>query len=176
MNIYNGVRFIDLNSLLNNAALSISIKLDEYSLNGKGLADKDVSKFVYHSFINNIFDNLNSYTDATKNCLYIDKSVVKEMVYLQLFDAVDFCKFYKKFVKDLKCKINIRLISYNCGLDAFLSGLNQNNSKMLDIFNEVAKSNSNSQVKVIKFFKKNGLQHSQERFKSNLKLKMYICA
>jgi hypothetical protein len=176
MNIYNEVRFIDLNALLNKAALSISIKLDEYSLNGKPLVDKDVSKFVYHSFINVIFNELDSYHDFYKNCIYIDKSVVKDMVYLQLFDAVEFCKFYKKFVKDIKTKIGMRLITNYCSLDRFISSLVKNNSKTHDIINEMLKRDFNSQSKIIKFLKKSGLQHNQERFNSNLKLKMYISA
>lgn len=172
--IYNRSRFIDLNSIIQQGSKQVSIILDDYSLNDLPLSNKNVNTFVYHCLISLVFDEILINNTTYQNVIYVDKSYVKNLTYIQMFDVLNFCKLYKKLIKTLKLSMGLRVISTNYSLDTFISGLSSNNSKMFDMYNDVQQKTHIPQCNVVKFFEYNGLSQVKQRYKANETLKMCI--
>lgn len=176
MLIYNGVRFIDLNSILNSKFVNIYHNLLTYKLDDKSLSNKDVQMFLYHSLIDVLFDSINSFKDINKKCFYINKCTIKSLKFCELYNKQDFCLFFKQFILELKNKLNFRIISHYSSLEHFIEKLKINDSTVFECFYKACNKKTTAQNKVTNFFEAKGLNYVNNKFKNNPKLKLYICA
>lgn len=174
MKFYNNLNLIDLNQLIEDQFDNIIQDINLYELHDKSLDDKDLYKFIYHSFLKIILQHLESHKDFNKNCLFVNKQQIKHLKFAKMYGDKNFCLLYKDFIQELKK--HFRVITYTSSLHDYNRDLKSNSAYAYEKYFKAYNKRNSTSKKVIDFFSSKGLKHIANSFAASPKLKLYICA
>jgi hypothetical protein len=146
--------------------------LDSYGLTND-ITNKDVQTFFYHFMIESIIEYYTKIKCLDTKVFYVDKLKLVSCCLVGDNDRKTFLKFFIKFIKDLKNKLNIPVVSESYSFKAYIEILDTD-VFLIEELNKVIKTKAVSSEKVYKFLEKCGLKKLSEIYKTDVRVKFWL--
>ena len=170
---HKGIIFIDFLKFVETKCCKKYLStLDTYDLKND-ITNKDVQSLFYHSLIESIIMYFMKGNTLDKKIFYVDKLKLQFCCLVGDNDTKTFLKFFIKFIKDLKNKLNILFVCDNYSFDAYIDGI-EADVYLSDKLNDTLKTKQISSEKVYKFLDKTGLKQLSKIYKEDVKVKFWL--
>jgi hypothetical protein len=146
--------------------------LDVYGFKND-ISNKDVQSLFYHSLIECIIEYFMEENTLDKKVFYVDKLKLQFCCLVGDNNIRQFLKFFIKFIKDLKTKLNILIICDNHSFDTYMECIGTD-AYMSDVLNDVLKTKQLTSEKVYNFLDKTGLKKLSKIYKEDMKVKFWL--
>lgn len=168
-----GVHIIDFLSFVENHCCKKYLNaLDSYGLKND-ITSKDVQTFFYHFMIESVIEYYTKIKCLDKKIFYVDKLKLIGCCLVGDNDRKTFLKFFIKFIKDLKTKLNIPVVSESYSFKAYIEVLDTD-AFLIEGLNKSIKTKAVSSEKVYKFLEKCGLKKLSEIYKTDVRVKFWL--
>lgn len=170
---HKGIQFIDFLKFVEKHCCGDYLSsLDTYGLKND-ITNKDVQKLFYHSIIGSIMTFFVKQKNVDKKVFYVDKLKLQSCCLVGDNDKMAFLKFFIKFIKDLKNKLNMVFICDAHSFKAYLECL-EADVYLSDCLNDALKPKQVSSEKVYRFLNKTGLKQLSKIYKEDVKVKFWL--
>jgi hypothetical protein len=148
------------------------LALDTYSLQND-VTNKDVQKLFYHVMIESVITYYTKIKSLDTKIFYVDKLKLVNCCLVGDNDVKVFLKFFITFIKDLKNKLNIPVVSNSYLFKAYIDVLDTD-VYLVEELNKAIKKKAVSSEKVYKFLEKYGLKKLSEIYKTDVRVKFWL--
>jgi hypothetical protein len=170
---HRGIIFIDfLKFVETKCCKKYLTSLDTYELKND-IANKDVQSLFYHSLIESVITYFMKENTLDKKIFYVDKLKLQGCCLVGDNDVKQFLKFFIKFIKDLKTKLNILFVCDNYSFEAYVECI-ETDVYLCEQLNNVLKTRQVSSEKVYNFLDKTGLKKLSKIYKEDMKVKFWL--
>lgn len=170
---HKGITFIDFLKFVEiKCCKNYLTSLDKYGVNND-ITNKDVQSLFYHSLIESVITYFMNESNLDKKVFYVDKLKLQFCCLVGDNDVKTFLKFFIKFIKDLKNKLNILFVCESYSFEAYVECINTD-AFLSDNLNDILKTKQLSSEKVYKFLDKSGLKQLSKIYKEDVKVKFWL--
>ena len=148
------------------------LALDTYGLQND-ITNKHVQKLFYHAMIESVIAYYTKIKSLDTKIFYVDKLKLVNCCLVGDNDVKTFLKFFITFIKDLKNKLNIPVVSNSYSFKAYINVLDTD-VDLVEELNKAIKTGSISSEKVYKFLEKCGLKKLSEIYKTDVRVKFWL--
>lgn len=148
------------------------LALDTYGLQND-VTNKDVQKLFYHVMIESVITYYTKIKSLDTKIFYVDKLKLVNCCLVGDNDVKTFLTFFIAFIKDLKNKLNIPVVSNSYSFKAYIDVLDTD-VYLVEELNKVIKKKAVSSEKVYKFLEKCGLKKLSEIYKTDVRVKFWL--
>jgi hypothetical protein len=168
-----GVHIIDFLSFVDKHCCKKYLNtLNTYGLQND-ITNKDVQKLFYHSMIESIIDYYIKIKILDTKVFYVDKLKLASCCLIGDNDIKLFLKFFIKFIKDIKNKLNINIVSDIHSFKTYYEILDTD-AYLVENLNSAIKSKNIKSEKVYIFLEKCGLKKLSEIYKTDIRVKFWL--